>query len=200
MNKRFIATSVFILALVIFLVFFFIKGGFNSSERKIENQLQEITPIPTQVSVTKYSNQEYGFLIEYPSLWSLPLEEEITPSQEHLHQITLNPQGVNYFIDLYKQPVTVSEESFLRDYFKDFEGGITYLNRERINNKQAVKFFIPKAGLEPQGKAGIVFRQDDLILIISTSIAKGEKEEIFKNESFLNLIESFNFLKINLDK
>jgi len=49
--------------------------------------------------------------------------------------------------------------------------------------------------LEPQGKAGVVFRQDDLILIISTPIIKGEKEEIFKNESFLNLINSFNWLE-----
>lgn len=194
MNKRFVITSIFILALVIFLVFFSITGGFSSSESKIENQLQGIAPIPTQVSVTKYSNQEYGFLVEYSSLWSLPLEEEIIPSQEHLYQITLNPQGVNYFIDLYKQPITISEESFLRDYFKDFEGGISYLNREIINNKQVVKFFIPKAGLEPQGKAGVVFRQDDLILIINTSIVKGEKEEIFLNEIFSDLVESFDWL------
>jgi len=194
MNKRFIIASVFISALVVFLILFFIKGGFRSQNEEIKNHLQEVTPTPVEILTTKYSNQEYGFLIEYPSSWSLPLEEEIIPSQEHLYQITLNPQGVNYSIDLYRQPITVSEESFLRDYFKDFEGGVTYLNREIVSNKQAVKFFIPKAGLEPQGKAGVAFREDDLILIISTPIIKGEKEEIFKNETFLNLIESFDWL------
>ena len=194
MNKRFIITSIFISALVVFLIIFSIQRGFRSQNKEIKNHLQEVIPTPVEILTTKYSNQEYGFLMEYPSSWSLPLEEEIIPSQEHFYQITLNPQGVNYSIDLYGQPITVSEESFLRDYFKDFEGGINYLNREMINNKQAVKFFIPKAGLEPQGKAGVVFRQDDLILIISTPIIKGEKEEIFLNESFLNLVKSFDWL------
>jgi len=197
MKKRTTSIFLFTIILIFFLVIFVFQGGFKFQKEEIKNQLQEVTPTPNEISVTKYSNQEYGFLIEYPSLWSLPLEEKITPSQEHLYRITLNPQGVNYFIDFYKQPITISEESFLRDYFKDFEGGVNYLNREIINNKQAVKFFVPKAGLEPQGKSGVVFRQDDLIVIISTSIIKGGKEEIFKNENFLNLVESFDWLSEN---
>jgi hypothetical protein len=194
MNKRLLVIIFFVSALIIFLVFFFLKGGFKFSERGIENQLKA-TPTPTAViSLTKYSHQKYNFSIEYPAFWSLPLEEEITPSQEHLYQITLNPQEINYFIDLYKQPMTVSVESFLRDYFKDFEGGVSYLNREKINNHQAVEFFIPKAALEPTGKAGVAFRKDDLILILSTSFIHGEKEDVFTNETFANLIKSFTWL------
>lgn len=194
MNKRLLVIIFFISALIIFLALFSLKGGFRFSQKKIENQL-EISPTPTTViSSTKYSHQGYNFSIEYPAFWSLPLEEEIAPSQEHLYQITLNPQEINYFIDLYKQPVTVSVESFLRDYFKDFEGGVSYLNREEVNNNQAIKFFIPKAALEPTGKAGVAFRKDDLIFILSTSFIHGEKEDVFTNETFANLIKSFNWL------
>ena len=196
MNKRFVVIIILILALVTLLVFFSIKRGFRSFDGKIENQLEmKISPTPTVVvKFTNYTNQKYGFSFSYPAFWDLPLEEKITPSQEHLYQITLNPTRVNYFIDLYSQPLTISTESFLRDYFKDFEGGVSWLDRESINNKQAVKFFITKAALEPTGKAGIAFRRGDLIFIMSTSFIRGEKGEVFSNEAFLNLVESFSWL------
>ncbi len=196
MNKRFVVIIIFILALVTFLVFFSIKRGFRSFDSKIENQLEmEISPTPTAVvKFTNYTNQEYGFSFSYPAFWDLPLEEKITPSQEHLYQITLNPTKVNYFVDLYSQPLTISLESFLRGYFKDFEGGVSWTQKARINNYEIIKFFIPKAALEPTGKGGFAFRKGELILIISTSIVRGQREEVFSNGVFLNLVESFSWL------
>ena len=156
----------------------------NSQKTAEENSLP--TPTPT-IALTKYTNQEFGFSFDYPAEWSLPQETKITPPQQHLYQIILNPQGTQYFIDLYRQMMPLPLTNFVRDYFAE----ANWSEEQKINEQNVAKFFLPKLGLEPNGTAGIAFTKGNNVLIISTSVVKGNKEEIINDAVLNQLAESF---------
>jgi hypothetical protein len=54
-----------------------------------------------------------------------------------------------------------------------------------------VKFFLPKSGLESSGVAGTAFAKGNDVLVISTSILKGEKEKILSDPILNQLAASF---------
>jgi len=75
----------------------------------------------------------------YPVEWNLPKETKITPPQQHLYQIILNPQGNQYFIDIYRQMMPLPLANFVRDYFSE----ANWIEEQKINEQEVVKFFLP---------------------------------------------------------
>ena len=181
-----------IFILIIFLGFFgwLIKDKINlpSSSQKITQE----NPLPTPTStivLTKYTNQEFGFSLAYPNEWSLPQETKITLPQQHLYQIVLNPQGTQYFIDVYRQMMPLPLTNFVRNYFTE----ASWSEEQKINEQNVVRFFLPKSGLELSGMSGIAFAKDNDVLVILTSNLKGEKEKIINDEVLNQLAESFSW-------
>jgi hypothetical protein len=179
-----------IFILIIFLGFFgwLIKDKINLPSGS-QNVTQE-NPLPTPtttITLTKYSNQEFGFSLAYPNERSLPKETKITPPQQHLYQIIFNPGGEEYFIDIYRQMMPLPLTNFVRNYFTE----ASWSEEQKINEQNVVRFFLPKSGLEPTGSAGIAFAKDNNVLVISTSNLKGEKEKIINNSVLNQLAESF---------
>jgi len=173
-----------IFILIILLGFFgwLIKGKINLSSGSQKITQENPLPIPTStIILTKYTNQEFGFSLAYPVEWNLPKETKITPPQQHLYQIILNPGGEEYFIDIYRQMMPLPLTNFIRNYFTE----ASWSEEQKINEQNVVRFFLPKSGLEPSGMAGIAFAKDNNVLVISTSILKGEKEKII-NDTILN--------------
>jgi len=152
--------------------------------------IKETTPTPIQ-NLTQYSNQEFGFSLSYPAEWALPKETKITPPQQHLYQIIFNSGETEYFVDIYRQMMPLPLSSFVRDYFTE----ANWSEEQKIGTQSVVRFFLPKEGLEPSGSAGVAFAKDNDVLVISTSILKGEKEKIV-NDPILNQIAgSFSWQK-----
>lgn len=157
----------------------------------------EVTPTPEVTRCTLYTNEEYGFSLCYPVNWDLPEEEKITPSQQHLYQITLNPKGISYMVNIYDQPSPISLGSFVRNYFKDIEGGVSWTNEIEINNQEALQFFIPKAGTTPMGIGALAFRKGNYILTISTPAKKapeGDLKQLVNEETLTRLADSFQWV------
>ena len=182
-----------ILIIFILIIFLGFLGWLVKSKINLSSSSQKITqenPLPTPtttITLTKYTDQEFGFSLAYPNEWSLPKETKITPPQQHLYQIIFNPGGIQYFVDIYQQMMPLPLGNFIRDYFPE----ANWSEEQKINNQNIVKFFLPKSGLEPSGMAGIAFAKGNDVLVISTPILKGEKEKII-NDSILNqLAQSF---------
>lgn len=157
----------------------------------------EASPTPGATRCTFYTNEEYGFSLCYPVNWDLPEEEKITPSQQHLYQITLNPKGISYMVNIYDQPSPIPLESFVRNYFKDIEGGVGWTNDIEINNQEALQFFIPKAGATPMGIGAVAFRKGSYILTISTpakKVPEGDLEQLVNEPTLTRLTESFEWV------
>ena len=186
---------ILIIALIIIFLGFLgwlAKGKINllSSPQNVTQENSLPTPTPTIV-LTKYTNQEFGFSLAYPAEWSLPQETKIIPPQQHFYQIILNPGGVQYFIDIYRQMMPLPLANFVRDYFTE----ANWSEEQKINEQNVVRFFLPKSGLEPSGSAGIAFAKDNNVLVISISNLKGEKEKIINDEILNQMAESFAWLK-----
>ena len=176
-----------ILIIFILIIFLGFLGWLIKSKINLPSGSQNVTqenplPIPTSTIVlTKYTNQKFGFSLAYPNEWNLPKETKITPPQQHLYQIIFNPGGEEYFIDIYRQMMPLPLTNFIRNYFTE----ASWSEEQKINEQNVVRFFLPKSGLEPSGMAGIAFAKDNNVLVISTSILKGEKEKII-NDTILN--------------
>ena len=176
-----------ILIIFILIIFLGFLGWLAKSKINLPSGSQKITqenplPIPTSTIVlTKYTNQEFGFSLAYPVEWNLPKETKITPPQQHLYQIIFNPGGEEYFIDIYRQMMPLPLTNFVRNYFTE----ASWSEEQKINEQNVVRFFLPKSGLEPNGTAGIAFAKGNDVLVILTSILKGEKEKII-NDTILN--------------
>jgi len=158
----------------------------------------EASPTPEATRCTLYTNEEYGFSLCYPVNWDLPEEEKISPSEQHLYQITLNPKGISYMVNIYEQPSPIPLESFIRNYFKDIEGGVSWTNDIEINNQEALQFFIPKAGATPMGIGAVAFRKGSYILTISTPAKRvpgGDLEQLVNEPTLTQLTESFNWVQ-----
>lgn len=159
----------------------------------------ETNSFPTaSPACTIYTNEEYGFSLCYLADWSLPKEEKITPSQQHLYQITLNPKGISYMINIYDQPSPVSLGSFVRSYFKGIEGGVSWTNDIEINNQKALQFFIPKMGARPMGIGAVAFRKGSYILTFSTpakSVPEGDLKQLVNENTLTQLVESFQWVE-----
>ncbi len=179
-----------IFILIIFLGFlgWLIKGKINLSSNSQKTAEENSLPTPTPTIVlTKYTNQEFDFSFDYPVEWSLPKETKITPSQQHLYQIVLNPGRAEYFVDIYRQMMPLPLANFVRDYFTE----ANWSEEQKINGQNVIKFFLPKSGLEPGGIASIALAKGNDVLVISTSNLKGEKEKIINDPILNQLVESF---------
>lgn len=164
---------------------------FRSHKTKSQNSqflAEKVTPTTSTSFLTHYSNKEFGFSLAYPVAWNLPQETKINPPQQHLYQIILNYSGeTEYFVDIYRQMMPLPLGNFVRDYFSE----ANWIEEQKINEQEVVRFFLPKAGLESNGAAGVAFAKDNDVLVISTLVLKGEKEKII-NDTILNqLAESF---------
>lgn len=159
----------------------------------------EASPAPEISSrCTLYTNEEYGFSLCYPINWALPKEEKITPSQQHLYQITLNPDGMSYMVNIYDQPSPISLGSFVRNYFQDIESGVSWTNDIEINDQEALQFFIPKAGTTPMGIGAVAFRKGSYILTISSpaqKVPEGDLEQLVNESTLTRLAESFEWVR-----
>ncbi len=157
------------------------------------------SPSPEDSSrCTLYTNEEYGFSLCYPVNWDLPEEEKIAPSQQHLYQITLNPKGISYMVNVYDQPSPISLESFVRNYFQDIEGGVSWANDTEINNYEALQFYISKAGTTPMGIGAVAFRKGSFILTISAPAKKapeGDLKELVNEPTLVRLVEGFEWVQ-----
>lgn len=158
----------------------------------------EASPAPEVSSrCTLYTNEEYGFSLCYPVNWAFPKEEKVTPLQQHLYQISLNPDGMSYMVNIYDQPSPISLGSFVRDYFKEVEAGVSWTNDIEINNQEALQFFIPKAGTTPTGIGAVAFRKGSYILTISTPAKKapeGDLKQLVNEETLIRLANSFQWI------
>lgn len=155
-------------------------------------------PSPEATRCTLYTNEEYGFSLCYSVNWDLPEEEKIAPSQQHLYQITLNPKGISYMVNIYDQLSPIPLESFIRNYFKDIEGGVSWTNDIEINNQEALQFFIPKAGATPMGIGAVAFRKGSYILTISApakKVPEGDLERLVNEPTLTQLTENFNWVQ-----
>lgn len=158
----------------------------------------EASPTPGATRCTLYTNEEYGFSLCYPVNWDLPEEEKIAPSQQHLYQITLNPKGISYMVNIYDQPSPISLDSFVCNYFKDIEGGVSWTNDIKINNQEALQFFIPKAGTTPMGIGAVAFRKGSYILTISSpaqKVPEGDLRQLVNELALTRLAESFEWVE-----
>lgn len=194
-NKKKVLISILtliVIALIVMGIIVFFRPDKPRTQGS-QSVVEKITPTPI-LTLTHYSNKEFGFSFDYPAEWNLPQETKVTPPQQHFYQIVLNPQGNQYFIDIYRQMMPLPLANFVRDYFAE----ANWSEEQKINNQNIVKFFLPKSGLEPSGSAGVAFakgNKEDLVsrlarndvLVISTSILKGEKEKII-NDLILNQI------------
>jgi len=186
-----------ILIIFILIIFLGFLGWLIKSKINLPSGSQNVTqksPLPTltpTIVLTKYTNQGLGFSLAYPAEWSLPKETKITPPQQHLYQIILNPQGDQYFVDIYRQMMPLPLTNFIRDYFTE----ANWSEEQKINKQEAVKFFLPKGGLEPSGSAGIAFAKDNDVLVISTPIIKGERDSIINGSILNQLAGSFTWGK-----
>jgi len=154
-------------------------------------------PLEDSSRCTLYTNEEYGYSLCYPINWDLPEEEKITPSQQHLYQIVLNPKGISYMVNIYDQPSPIPLESFIRNYFQDIEGGVSWTNDIEINDQEALQFFIPKAGTTPMGIGAVAFRKGSYILTISSPAKKvpdGDLEQLVNEPTLTRLAESFEWV------
>lgn len=147
---------------------------------------------------TLYTNEKYGFSLCYPINWNLPQEEKIVPPQQHLYQISLNPDDRSYMVNIYDQPSPISLESFVRDYFKEVESGVSWTKDVTINNLEGLQFFIPISGATPMGIGAVAFRKEGFILTISTPAKKlpnGNLEELVNESILTRLTESFQWFE-----
>ncbi len=147
---------------------------------------------------TLYTNEEYGFSLCYPVDWDLPQEEKITPSQQHLYQITLNPTGMSYMVNIYDQPSPVSLGSFVRTFFKDIEDGVSWSNEVFINEQEVLQFVIPKSDTALTGIGAIAFRKGNYVLTLSTPAKKapeGDYKQLVNDETLTELAESFQWVE-----
>lgn len=165
--------------------------SFRSDKTKTQSSqsaVEKITPTPI-LTLTHYSNKEFGFSLAYPVEWSLPQETKITPPQQHLYQIILNPQGTQYFIDIYRQMMPLPLVNFVRDYFSE----ANWVEEQKIGSQDVVRFFLPKSGLEPTGSAGMAFAEGNDVLVISTPIVRGDKDSVVNDPVLNQLAESFSW-------
>lgn len=174
------------------------KNWFSSTSSEKEIPSEASPASKSTPSCTLYTNEEYGFSLCYPVAWSFPRDNKITPPQQHLYQITLNPKGMSYMVNIYDQPSPISLGSFVRSYFNDVEAGVSWTNDLEINDQEALQFFIPKADTELRGIGGVAFRRGGFILTISTPAKKLPEEDLKKlvNEEVLTqLVESFQWVE-----
>lgn len=162
------------------------KMNLSSGSQKTVEESSLLTPTPTMV-LTKYTNQEFGFSLSYPAEWNLPQETKITLPQQHLYQIILNPGGMEYFVDIYRQMMPLPLANFIRNYFSEAD----WFEEQKIGEQNVVRFFLPKGGLEPSGTVGVAFAKSNDVLVISTSVLKGEKEKIVNDPVLNQLAGSF---------
>lgn len=146
---------------------------------------------------THYTNEEFGFSLNYPSNWALPEEEQITPSQQHLYHITLNPQGEErYYVDIYDQPSPISLRSFVANYFKEIESGPSKIAEAIINGEEAVRFVMRIPSMTgPTGMPHIAFKKGPYVLILSRTAIKAEPEEILRDKILNIIAESFQWVE-----
>lgn len=189
-----------LMAVSLSLGFAFDRFWFKSSEEAVPSEASS-EPSPTAEPIplcTRYTNGEYNFSLCYPLEWALPQEETITPPQQHLYQISLNPNGESYLVNIYDQPTPVSLGSFVRDYFKGVETGISWTNEVEINGQKALQFFLPMSGAMPVGIGGIAFRKGPYILTLTTPekrIPGGDFKQIVNEETLTQLAESFEWIE-----
>lgn len=151
---------------------------------------------PTLTAWTRYTDEEFGFSLSYPSDWGIPVEGWIEPPSQHLHQIVLNPDTEEqYLVDIYSQPSPISLINFINAYFGEIEAGPSEIEEVTINGNEAVKFFMAKAGLTPKGIGKIGFRKNPYIVIISTPLTEGETKTILADEDLNQIAESFEWRK-----
>lgn len=195
------------LGLVLLLVFIGLSLGFIAS-RFSERQPQETEPSsgasaaasPTpdlNPACTRYTNEGYGFSVCYPLQWRLPEEGKVAPPQQHLYQIILDPGGEEYLIDIYNQPAPVSLGSFVRDYFKDVEAGVSWTNDLEIGGQKALQFFIPKMGARAVGIGAVAFRKEGYILTLSTPakrVPEGDLKQLVNEATLTQLARSFEWV------
>jgi hypothetical protein len=188
-NKKKVLISILSLTTIILI---FIVGVlfFRSHKTKSQNSqslAEKVIPTISTSFLTHYSNEEFGFSLAYPVAWNLPQETKITPPQQHLYQIVLNPGRTEYFVDIYHQMMPLPLANFVRDYFPD----VSWSGEQKINGQDVVKFFLPQTGLEPAGAAGVAFAKGNDILVISTPVLKGEKEKVINDPVLKQIAESF---------
>jgi len=187
-NKKKVLISI-LTPIVITLIVMWMIVSFRSDKTKTQSSqslVEKITPTPI-LTLTHYSNKEFGFSLAYPAEWSLPKETKITPPQQHLYQIILDFGGAEYFVDIYRQMMPLPLNNFVRDYFTE----ANWFEEQKIGNQNVVKFFLPKVGLEPSGTIGVAFAKGNDVLVISSSIVKGDKDSIINNSVLNQLAQSF---------
>jgi hypothetical protein len=155
-----------------------------------EEVIDQVTPEPTPTLLV-YLNQEFDFRLNYPLAWGVPQEKRIVPPEQHLYQIILNSQKGGYRIDIYDQPSPISLGSFVRGYFPAVE----WTNEVEVNGQEALKFFLPRSGLGPEGVGAFAFRKGPYILVIATPVLEGERGEIVEDQILNNLAESFEWVE-----
>lgn len=189
--------KVFILAVLVFLAGGLVLLGINSLRLGSKQQLAEeivsegeisLTPTP---SLLVYINQEFDFKLSHSFFWGLPEEKKITPPEQHLCQIILDPKGKRYLIDIYDQPSPISLGSFVRGYFQ----GVEWSKEIEINGQEALKFFLSQSGLKPEGIGAVAFRKGSYILVISTPILGGNREEIVEDKTLNDLTGSLQWVE-----
>jgi hypothetical protein len=146
---------------------------------------------------TQYTNEEFGFLLEYSADWALPEEERITPPQQHLYTINLSPDKEVYLINIYDQPSPISLSSFVRSYF-DLGNGFIWTQETEVNGQEALQFVLPQDGLAPIGIGAVAFRQGTYILIIQTppkEAPEDDLKQLINDSRLIQLTESFQWLE-----
>ncbi|HUV42801.1 MAG TPA: hypothetical protein VMY36_02730 [Patescibacteria group bacterium] len=177
---------------------FSIKKPAITSGASTETNSPEVNLGPKEdQNYTNYTNEEFGFSIAYLNDWDLPEEKRITPSQQHLYTINLNPDDEIYIINIYDQPSPISLGSFVRGYF-DVGDGVSWTQETEINNQEALQFVLPQGGLTPTGIGAVAFRQGSYVLVIQTPIKEAPEKDLkqlVNNPIIIQLAESFQWIE-----
>jgi len=101
-------------------------------------------------------------------------------------------------VNIYGQPSPISLGSFVRDYFKDVEAGVSWSDDVEINDQEALEFVISKTSTEPLGIGAVAFRKENYILTISTpakKVPEGDLKKVVNDEILVRLTESFQWIE-----
>lgn len=204
MNKKIIIVSVVVFFLLGVASFYFSSIRQTNTRIETENQVLSTTTPQTQGTWKTYQNQELGFSIKYPSVYSI----EVTPLSTSSDWLSAdfiaisNPKDTStrefhiipVRVFLQKQPVVYGGRIFrtVKDYIQsdEYTEGEASNSKDRdklvtINGEQAIRRHSLQGDAEDAPTDGYYFIKNDLIYQVSLNANDPYRQQILESITFL---------------